>query len=127
MKRVKYTLDYVIKSSPKILYNFLTTPSGLAQWFADDVRRLEEKYSFFWDGAEEKAVVLEKDEVSFIKFKMLDSEDEEYLEFKIQKSPVTGDTVLVITDFTDDYDLEDQKQLWNSQISSLVSCVGGGN
>ncbi len=127
MARIKYTLDYVIKSSPTILYNFLTNPSGLSQWFADHVDSLEDSYSFFWDGYEEKAKVLELEENNFIKFRMDEAEEDEFLEFRIEKSPVTGDTILIITDFADDDDKEDQVRLWNSQIKSLISRVGGSN
>jgi len=128
MGRVKFTRDYVIKSSPTILYNFLSTPSGLAQWFADHVDSFEKNFSFFWDGNEEKAQMLEKEDNVHIRFKMDDADDvNEYLEFRIEKSPVTGDTVLVITDFADDYDLEDQQQLWDSQVNGLVARVGGRN
>ena len=128
MGRVKFTRDYVIKSSPTILYNFLSTPSGLAQWFADHVDSFEKNFSFFWDGTEEKAEMLEKEDNVYIRFQMEDADDDkEYLEFRIQKSPVTGDTVLVITDFADDYDLEDQQQLWDSQVDGLVARVGGRN
>ncbi len=127
MARIKYTLDYVIKSSPTILYNFLSTPSGLAQWFAEHVDNMEDSYSFFWDGFEEKANVIEKEDNSFIKFRMADAEGDEFLEFRIERSPITGDTVLIITDFADDYELDDQKQLWNSQVDSLISSVGGAN
>ncbi len=127
MARVKYTLDYVIKSSPTILFNFLSTPSGLAQWFAEHVDNTEDNYSFFWEGVEEKANVIDKEDKIFIKFRMEDAEGDEYLEFRIERSPITGDTILIITDFADDYDMEDQKQLWNSQVDSLISRVGGAN
>lgn len=127
MGRVKYELDFVVKSSPTILFNFLSTPSGLSQWFADHVDNIEDKFSFFWDGFEEKAVVIEKEENIFIKFQMADGEPGEYFEFRIEKSPVTGDTILLISDFADDYDLEDQKILWDSQVHRLISKVGGAN
>ncbi len=127
MSRVKYTMDFVIKSSPKILYDFLSTPEGLVTWFADHVDSIDANFSFFWDGYEEKAVVLDKMENEYIRFKMLDSDDGEYLQFKIEKSPVTGDTILIITDFCDDDEVDDQQILWKSQILALTGRVGGAN
>lgn len=127
MPRIQYSLDFVIKSSPAILFNFLSTPSGLAQWFADNVDRNEDTYSFFWDGYEETAELLEMTENESIKFQMEDADDDEFLEFKIQKSEVTRDTILIITDFADDFEVEDQKKLWTAQVDALVSRVGGRN
>jgi len=127
MARVKYVLDYVMKSSPTILYNFLSNPSGLAQWFADSVDNMENKFSFFWDGYEEKATVIEKEENSFIKFQFEENDEGEFLELRIEKSPVTGDTILIITDFADDDEVDDQKQVWHSQVDTLTSRVGGRN
>ncbi len=129
MSRVKISLEFKVRSTPKILYNFLSTPSGLAQWFAEHVDRTEtaEKitYSFFWNGQEEVAEALEQEENSFIRFKMEENEEGEYLEFKITKAEITNDTILLITDFADDYDVEDQKQLWASQVDALIARVGG--
>ncbi|MGB1241535.1 MAG: START-like domain-containing protein [Chitinophagales bacterium] len=125
MSRVKTTLEFTVRSTPKVLYNFLTTPSGLSQWFSDHVDIQENKYSFFWDGQEEEAIVLETEENVFIRFQMEDNEEDEYLEFRITKSEVTGDTILLVTEFTDDDEVEDQKQLWNTQIDALIAGVGG--
>ncbi len=126
-QRKRFNMDFVIKSSPTILYNFLSTPSGLAQWFADHVDRTENDYSFFWEGFEEKAILLEFEENSYVRFKMLENDDDDYFEFKIEKSPITGDTILIITDHADDIDLEDQMRLWTSQVATLTGRVGGAN
>ncbi len=125
MSRVKTTLEFTVRSTPRILYNFLSTPSGLAQWFADHVDSHENTYSFSWNGQIEKAEVLDKEEDVFIRFQMEDNEEDEYLEFRITKSEVTGDTILLVTEFTDDDDVDDQKQLWDSQIDALKAGVGG--
>ena len=127
MSRVKYSIDYVINSSPTILYRYLTSPTSMSQWYADEVDNIENKYSFFWEGYEEKAELIAKEDNVFVRYKMDDVEEDEYVEFRIRKSPVTGDTILIITDFADDYDVEDQKQIWNSQVDSLISNIGGGN
>ncbi len=126
-QRKRFNMDFVIKSSPTILYNFLSTPSGLAQWFADHVDRTENDYSFFWEGFEEKAILLDFEENSFVRFKMVENDDEDFFEFKIEKSPITGDTILIITDHADDIDMDDQKRLWTSQVGTLTARVGGAN
>ena len=128
MAKIKYTLDYVIKSSPSLLYSFLTNPSDLARWFAEDVSKHDNVYSFFWSGQRENAIVLEQEEKSFIRLQFEDNEEGEFFEFRIEKSPVTGDTVLIITDFSDSkLDMEDEIKLWNAQVKVLVGKLGGSN
>ena len=125
MSRVKISLEFKVRSTPTILYRFLTTPSGLAQWIADHGDNHEKNYSFFWDGHEEKAEVLDTEENVFIRYRMEENEDDEYLEFRITKAEVTGDTILLVTDFSDDDEVDDQKQLWSTQIDALIASVGG--
>lgn len=128
MARVKYTVDYLIKSSPAILFDFLSTASGLSQWFADRVEdNNADELVFFWEGYPEKAAILDAVDNEFIRFEMESGEDEEYLEFRIEKSEVTSDTILIITDFADKTDIPDQKKLWDSQIKTLTNRVGGSN
>ena len=123
-KRKKYTLEYVIKSSPVILYEFLTTPSLMAEWFADEVDSFKNEYSFTWEGQTQKAKVLDEVENEFIRFHWLDGAVEEYLEFRISSTEITGDTVLTITDFCEPRDEKDSKLLWDSQIKSLTQHLG---
>ena len=126
MDRVKYNLEFIFRASPTIVYNFLTTPACLVRWFCDEVDITPKgEYSFFWEGAEENAVVLESEEGSFIQFEWEDAEEGEFLEFRMTRSPVTGETILIITDFADDDEVEDAKQLWEKQISILRSEMGG--
>lgn len=127
MAREKYVLDYVVKSSPAILYNFLVSSSGLAQWFADKVDFFESTYTFVWDGYPEEAEVLAKEENVFIRYQMAEHEGDEYLELRIEKSPITDDTILIVSDYADDDEIDDQIILWNAQIIRLKGAVGGGN
>ena len=66
MERIKLELEFVIKSSPTILFQYLSTPSGLVEWFCDDVNiKGSKQYSFFWDGSENKAELVKKLTVSW--------------------------------------------------------------
>ncbi len=120
-----YTLEFVFRASPHILFNFITTPSGLTQWFADDIQIDKDIYTFNWSGTEEKAELIEKHEPDMVRFRWLDGPEDEYFEFRMEKSEVTTDTILYLTDFAEDYELEDQKDLWQSQIEELQKRVGG--
>ncbi len=124
MARQKYTFDYVIRSSPTILFPFLSTPSGLSQWFAEEVDQHQDKFVFVWEGYGENAMLLEQEDEEYIRFQMESGDKDEYLEFKIEKSEITDDTILVITDFGDIGEYEDLKRLWTSQIDTLLSRLG---
>lgn len=125
MERVSIQMEYIFRASPAILYKFFTAPDCLVRWFCDEVDIQGEVYTFMWSGAEEVAEVIEDVEEERIKFHWEETEDDEYLEFKMSRSPVTGETILEITDFCDDDEVEDQRQLWESQIKELKKETGG--
>ena len=118
----KFQLEFVVRASPKLLYNFLSTPSGLSEWFADDVNFRGDKYTFFWEGSEEEAEILSKKANQHIRFKWVESEgDESYFEFKIEIDDLTEDVSLIITDYSEEDEIDEAKLLWGSQIQSLLS------
>lgn len=126
MERVKIELEFIFRASPKILYRFLTTPSCLIRWFCDEVDISGEVFTFFWSGAEEIAELVDDIEDERIRFRWEEADsDEEYLEFRMSRSPVTGETILEITDFCDEDEASDQKALWEEQIKVLRQETGG--
>ncbi len=121
----KFELEYVIRTSAGILYEFLTTPSGLSEWFADDVNIHEGFFTFYWDGSEQKAKLLGFKDEKFVRFQWVDKPDGTYFEFKIERDDLTGDISLIITDFADEAsDLETSKLLWDSQVNKLLHVIG---
>ena len=123
--KIKYELEFVMKSSPKILYNYLASPSGLGEWFADNVNSRGEIYTFVWDGSEEQAKLVSKKTNQSVRFKWLDADDDTYFEFRIEIDDITKDVALIITDFADEDELEAASLLWESQIDDLHAILGG--
>ncbi|MBI1780925.1 MAG: ATPase [Sphingobacteriales bacterium] len=123
-KKVLYTLEYPVRCSPAILYDFLYTPAGLQEWFADKVDEKDGIYSFNWNGSEDKAQLLETEEEKFVRYRWLHAAKDEYFEFRIEKSEVTNQTILVIKDFADKKDIKDQSQLWGYQVKDLFHRLG---
>lgn len=122
---IKYELEYPIHSSINILYERLSSLSGLSEWFADnvDVDR-DGVYTFTWEGSQQEARLVSKKKNNHIRFQWVESEDE-YFEFLIQVDELTGDVSLIVTDFADDEDdQEDATQLWNLQIDNLKHLIG---
>jgi uncharacterized protein YndB with AHSA1/START domain len=124
-RKEKFEIEYIINISPVILYNRLSTPSGLSEWFADDVNVEGNVFLFKWKGTEQKAQQLQRKENKSVRYHWLEDEDEQtYFEFRINVDELTGETALVITDFTESDELEDAKDLWNQQIEILKHGLG---
>jgi uncharacterized protein YndB with AHSA1/START domain len=122
----KITLEYTINSSPKVLFPRLSTPGGLSEWFADNVNINGNQLSFFWDKTEQRAIMVQKKENKYVRFRWVDADDPEsqWFEFRISTDDLTGDTALIITDFAEDDDKDSNIELWNSQIAKLKHVIG---
>jgi len=122
-EKVKFQLEYEVKSSPKILFSFLHEPNALAQWFADDVSFKDGIYEFSWDDEQHSAKLMNSKENKLVKYKWLD-DDPYYFEMEIVQDELTNDVALAITDFAWEDNLDDRKLIWNNQIEYLQSVIG---
>lgn len=125
--KTKFELEFVFQASPQLLYQYLFTPSGLSEWFADNVNSRSDKYQFFWDDSEEEALLIKKKSNEFVRYRWLndeDDQDEYFFEMRIQVDEITKDVSLIVTDFCDEDEQEDAKLLWDNQISDLKKVLG---
>ncbi len=125
--KVKYELEFQLNSSPQLLYQYISTPSGLSEWFADNVNSRGEFFTFIWDGSEEKARLTARKSDEKVKFRWIDEDNKDtdyFFELRILEDEITKDVSLMITDFTFEEDLEEVKLLWESQISDLKHVIG---
>lgn len=121
----KFEIEIVIRASAELLYEFLVSPSGLSEWFCDDVNIRNGIYTFIWDGQMQQARLLKTIEEQLVRFQWVEKTDGSYFEFKIQKDDLTNDISLIITDFaTDKGEQESAKLLWHSQIDKLLHVMG---
>lgn len=125
--RIKFEIEFPVKASPAMLFPYLSTPSGLSEWFSDDVNSRGEKYTFIWDGDERDAFRIARKKDQFIRFRW--SEDEEegnkyFFEFRIEVDELTNDTSLIIVDHSEEDELEEDKLLWDSQVHQLLHTIG---
>ncbi len=126
MSKEKFVGEYPINASKKMLFPYMSTASGLAQWFADDVNIDEDKvFTFFWDGDENKAKIASIRTNSHVRFEFLeDEEDPGYVEFKLEMNELTQEVFIRVTDYSD-IDMDEAQDLYGSLINELKVIVGG--
>ena len=124
--RIKFEMEFPIKVSQKLLFQYISTPSGLSEWFADNVNSRGEIFIFIWDDSEESAKLIRKTNNEKIQFQWLDDEETDYyFELRIQFDEITKDVSLIVTDFAEDEEeVEESKLLWTNQISDLKKVLG---
>jgi uncharacterized protein YndB with AHSA1/START domain len=121
----KFELEMVVRSSPEMLFEFLSTPSGLSEWFCDDVNIRNGIYTFIWDGQLQQARLLKTIEDQLVRFQWVDKTDGSYFEFRIQRDDLTNDISLIVTDFAESVsERESSKALWQSQVEKLMHIIG---
>ena len=126
MDKVRIDLEYIIKASPTILFNCLSTPSGLSEWFADDVNIKNDRYTFFWDGSEETAILKNVRKSESVKFQWEDDEDEDYFfEMTIRIDDLTKDVALLVTDFAEEGEEDEIQLMWDNNVDNLKKAIGG--
>ncbi|HIP32826.1 MAG TPA: SRPBCC domain-containing protein [Crocinitomicaceae bacterium] len=127
MKKEKYELEFLFKTSPKVLDNMITTPSGLSEWFADDVNIKDDIYTFIWDGSEEDARLITKKTNSKVKFRWMEDEEDgndAFFELRYEVDPMTKMVLLTVTAFAESDEMEDAQLLWQAQIEELKRTLG---
>lgn len=123
----KFELEFLLKTSLRVLDNMIGSPSGLSEWFADNVTVRDDMYSFEWDGAIEEARLLTRKMNSKMKFRWIEDEDngdDFYFEMNIYIDPMTGIASLKVVDYGFPEDIESAKMLWEQQISDLKRIIG---
>jgi len=123
--KVKFEMEFPIQVSPSLLYQYISTPSGMSEWYADNVNSRGEFFTFIWEGSEEKARLLGKKSGERIKFRWVDDEESDYyFEMRIQVDDITKDVSLMVTDYAEEDEIEEAKMLWDNMISNLKHVLG---
>ena len=125
--KVPFSLEIDFQASPQLLFQYLSTPSGLSEWFADNVNSRGEDFTFIWDDSEEYAKLLQKKTNEKVRFRWMNEEEDQddyHFEFKIVVDEITKDVSLIVSDFADEDELEEAKMLWENLIGSLKQVLG---
>ena len=130
MVKNKFVADYQINASRKIVFQYLSTASGLEEWFAEGVRINEDKvFIFDFDNEEHYARVASLRINSHVKFEFFDPKDpyesdHAYIEFKLEENELTQSLFLKVIDYSDSYEEDELVAIWDGLISKLKEIIG---
>ena len=126
-EKIKYELEFLLKTSSKSLENMLFTAAGLADWFADDVNIKDDIITFEWEGSQEEAKLLTKRMTDKIKWQWVEDQEDglnTFCELRYEIDPMTKVIILYVTDFSEEDDMDESKRLWEQQIGELKRVLG---
>lgn len=122
----KLEIEQALKSkAPAIIWNLISTADGMTRWLADTVTQEGDMLTFHWghewDHNEQRtAHITYKKKQHAIRFVWMDETAPEfYVELKMQRSDITNDFVLSITDFAEDGDMEWLQSIWERNFKRL--------
>lgn len=126
MKKTKFNIEYQLKAaSLNVLWNSISTPLGLTEWFADGVTVNDNEFTFTWEEHQQTAILIHSKPNVFVRFQWEEDVDSDcYFELEIGVVEVTNDLALIITDFAEPDEREDSILLWNKQIEVLRRKTG---
>jgi uncharacterized protein YndB with AHSA1/START domain len=116
----KFTLEFPMKVSPRLLYTLISTSEGLARWFAEKVNVKEDVYDFEWEGSLQTAKLIESKEPEYVRFEWTDDFHEGFmLEMRITHEPVSGESALIVSDYSEENDMDFTQMWWTTQVGRL--------
>lgn len=125
MPRKQINMEYIFRASPAIVYAFVTTPECLVRWYCDDVDIVNDVYTFYWSNNGEVAYMIDDIEEERVRYRWKNAAEHEYLEFKIYKADITNETILEVTDFCDEDEEDEIRDLWNTLMVEMKKETGG--
>lgn len=126
MSKILFCIEYDFNNaSPSFLWNLISTPDGLASWFANKVETDGKFFTFYWNNEKRVAKQVTLKVPSLIKFKWEDEiSNKYYFELKLIQNEITHSITLLISDFANKNEIEEYIDLWNEQIAILRKVLG---
>lgn len=121
----KFQIEFPVHASASLIFEYISTSTGLSEWFADKVIEHQEEFTFIWSGQEETAHLIRYKEDNFVRFRWNEDEDTKYFfEIAIVEDEITNDIEILITDFAEPDDIEESKLYWENKIDDLKKVIG---
>lgn len=125
MAKEKFVLEYDMRNTPvAMLWAYISTGNGLKEWFADNARTEGKEIFLEWNGMEQSVQIMVMRTDKYVRFHWKDDADRCYFELKISVSELTDGVELTVTDWAEPDELEEAKDLWDSQVETLQRILG---
>ena len=130
MGKQKFIGEYPINASRKMLFPYLSTATGLCQWFADDVNinNIDKTLIFLVDGEERIAVIDSIKNNRYVKFRFINEDEKpkenDTLEFRLEINELTQEVFVRVEEYTESDDLEESYQIWDNLLAQLKEIIG---
>ena len=130
MVKQRMALEYELRSrSFATIWGLVSTPEGMQRWIADKVTRTDDTLTFTWGNEWEahqtkSARILSCEKTGRFRFRWDGDGEQEYVELRIERSALTGDYVLHVTDFAEPDDMDDMRGLWDGDVKRLHQNTG---
>lgn len=125
MNKEKIRLEYLMKGSANMIWRSIGTPQGLSTWFADRVETTGRTYTFMWGKTEQRNATLAAQRNGvYVRFRWEDEDQHCFFEMRITYNEMVRQHTLEITDFAEKDEIEDTRNLWDSQIEQLRRNTG---
>ena len=129
MGKFKFTTEFEFQASPRILFEYISTPVGLSQWFCDKASEgAGQQWNLIWDEASHPAHLTHNKPPKMVRFQFDSSDLEEqldpaYLQFEIEKSELTRAAFLKVTDYSAMQNRQELQELWENLIGNLKTVI----
>ena len=130
MAKQKFVVEYPINASRKMLFPYLSTATGLCQWFADDVNinNIDKTMIFIVDGDERIAVIDSIKNNRYVRFRFLKDDEKpkqnDTLEFRLEINELTQEVFVRVEEYTESDDLDESYQIWDNLLAQLKEIIG---
>jgi uncharacterized protein YndB with AHSA1/START domain len=129
MNKFKFSTEFELRASPKVLFPYLSTASGLQQWFCEKAVNIDSHtLDLIWDQDHHLAKVVSLRLNKSVKFDFVnddeDSKDHNYLELRLETSDLTQSTYLKVIDYSENHDVNELQELWSEFVYNLKVIVG---
>lgn len=125
MEMQKFQLEFSMRSVPvTLLWSYISSASGLKEWFADSVAVSGKTYTFEWNRQQQSATLLSMRNEQAIRFRWDDAVGRSYFEMRISVNEFTDSTTLTVVDFAEPDEIDDAKELWEAQVDTLRRVLG---
>jgi hypothetical protein len=124
-KLEKVQMEFMVRSTPNTLFELISSPSGFSEWYCNDVNMRDDQWTFIWPDEEEATTMIGRRQGELMRFHRNDDDDENsYFEFRIRIDAMTNEVALIVTDHAEPHEVDETRNLWQSQIANLIRVLG---